>query len=585
MGVVGARFDGFRERASARVGRYRAVCEVPGRLLRQGAYFVSAGAFIENKENIDWYENLLGFTVSPVGCPAMDNRVGVICPVLSWRVDFTENRMDDSDGIGERQQMLAPSKETKHDVSAADLRFYPFSFRDPNGRLFERDGELYRGITARRSDLYRRLFQDGVVSRLVDRGLLVETEISPLAVEGYDLVLRHKRVPFISYCFKWTPRMLRDAAILTLDLLAALSEAGLGMEDIHAYNVLFDGPRPVHVDFGAIEPLEDLARPWLGLETFRQYFVYPLRLLAAGHGRAARWLLHDFDHGILKTDFPGLCRRESLTGAAVGRAARSIAHRLSSRTPDWLRRLIHQRPRLHRSVENDRLIGRALARLRREVESISLRWRRGNGRTTTTSVSCRWRRATSGTPSTARSDEALMRWRPVTVFDIGCNRGWFSQLAATCGSHVVSVDIVEPSVELLYADAREKRLPIVPLVMDVKNPSPAYGLSNQWMPPATKRFRSNLVIALALTHHLALRDELRLDEIASSLSCFSKRWLVTKFVGREDHWASACGRRGFPTTRWRTSSPPSSRISILSRSRRLTRRTATSCFVSVDDAV
>ena len=75
-----------------KAGRYRAVCEVHGRFLRHGRYSLSVGAYIENKETIDQHENLLSFAVSPVGCPAMDGRAGAICPVLPWRVGFSEGR-------------------------------------------------------------------------------------------------------------------------------------------------------------------------------------------------------------------------------------------------------------------------------------------------------------------------------------------------------------------------------------------------------------------------------------------------------------------------------------------------------------
>jgi lipopolysaccharide transport system ATP-binding protein len=71
-----------------KVGRYRAVCALPGKLLRHGLYHVTAGVVIENREIIDLHKNVLAFEVSAVGCPAMDGRVGVIAPVLPWRVDF-----------------------------------------------------------------------------------------------------------------------------------------------------------------------------------------------------------------------------------------------------------------------------------------------------------------------------------------------------------------------------------------------------------------------------------------------------------------------------------------------------------------
>jgi hypothetical protein len=76
----------FRE-----VGRYRTVCNIPGKLLRNGLYYLNIGAYIENREVLDQQQNVLAFDVSTVGCPAMDGRLGVISPILHWDVEFSEH--------------------------------------------------------------------------------------------------------------------------------------------------------------------------------------------------------------------------------------------------------------------------------------------------------------------------------------------------------------------------------------------------------------------------------------------------------------------------------------------------------------
>ena len=102
--------------------------------------------------------------------------------------------------------------------------------------------------------------------------------------------------------------MLRDAALLTIDLSLKLAENNLGIIDIHAYNVIFDGPKPYYVDLTAIEPVDDLKQPLpsYSIQSFREFFVYPLRLMAKGWGRPTRLLLHDFDNGIHEKDYQEL---------------------------------------------------------------------------------------------------------------------------------------------------------------------------------------------------------------------------------------------------------------------------------------
>lgn len=137
----------------------------------------------------------------------------------------------------------------------------------------------------------------------MEKELLVQSELTPFSLDGYGLVIRHERVPFVSACFEWTPTMLKHAALLTLDLNLELAKSGLGMIDIHPWNILFDGPKPLHIDFSAIETVEDYDESWYpAFEMYHRFYVYPLLLMSIGQGRIARWLLHDLHTGILKRE-------------------------------------------------------------------------------------------------------------------------------------------------------------------------------------------------------------------------------------------------------------------------------------------
>jgi hypothetical protein len=122
------------------------------------------------------------------------------------------------------------------------------------------------------------------------------------------------------------------------------------------------------------------------------------------------------------------------------------------------------------------------------------------------------------------------------VLDIGSNRGWYSQLAALGGSQVVAFDVEETCITQLYCDAKENNLPILPLVMDLRNPSPAYGLCNQWFAPAIERLKCDMVFALALVHHLVFREHFNFEQIVDALSVFSKRWLLVEFIPSDDRY-------------------------------------------------
>jgi SAM-dependent methyltransferase len=118
------------------------------------------------------------------------------------------------------------------------------------------------------------------------------------------------------------------------------------------------------------------------------------------------------------------------------------------------------------------------------------------------------------TPKQATVARILEQCRPETVVDIGCNRGGYAILAARAGARVTAFDTDEDSVALLYELAKEQRLDILPLVMDFLSPSPACGWRGLQFPSALQRLRSEMALALALVHHLAITQRQTFERIA-----------------------------------------------------------------------
>jgi ribosomal protein L11 methylase PrmA len=121
------------------------------------------------------------------------------------------------------------------------------------------------------------------------------------------------------------------------------------------------------------------------------------------------------------------------------------------------------------------------------------------------------------------------------MLDIGSNRGWHSQLATSLGvENVVAFDTDETAVNRLYHDVKSQKQAILPLVMDFRNPSPETQIEES----ARDRLKCDMVLALALVHHLVFKHFLRFDKIVSTLLSFTKRMLVVEFVPKEDQYVS-----------------------------------------------
>jgi SAM-dependent methyltransferase len=124
--------------------------------------------------------------------------------------------------------------------------------------------------------------------------------------------------------------------------------------------------------------------------------------------------------------------------------------------------------------------------------------------------------------------------KPISVLDIGSKRGWYSQLAARHGAQVVSVDRDELSVTKLFFDAVAGQLPILPLVADFRSLNPMMAWAAAPGVAYVDRLRCDMVLALALVHHLVFEQHLTFDLIARGLSAFARECLAVEFIGRED---------------------------------------------------
>jgi SAM-dependent methyltransferase len=415
-------------------------------------------------------------------------------------------------------------------LSAEQIARNLSSYVDPGGILFSHGGRILRAIRPEFAEFYRSLLTRPVVQQMLGREI-IETKISMYELEGYPLVLEHRPISPLNFCFEWTPQMLRDAAILTLNICLQLAEEGLVLQDAYPWNIIFDGPRPVFVDYTSIT-LQEKDLVWVAYQQFCNFFLYPLYLSSFNMGHVARSLLHDYINGI--TDD-------------------LLVHLLPTSAPLCMPRLIGQvyLPRvingLVRALGREEAVKNLSARLNisqaarvnffrsllKTVESIPLKisssdWSGYYSDIHSFTDELRFDR------KQAMIHNILRRHRPSTVVDIGCNQGGYSIMAAQMGARVVAFDTDEQSVAMLYQHARDQKLDILPLIMDVINPSPACGWRAEQFLPANKRFSGEMAFALALVHHLAFTQRQSFERIAAALADYTPRWLVAEFVPIDD---------------------------------------------------
>lgn len=158
----------------------------------------------------------------------------------------------------------------------------PGSYRDRNGAVFYRDGRVFRFLSSRALENWRQLRRAPFFGRLSGKGRIVETRAVDPQGEGVGLdrwagLLEHARLPYVSYPYEWPFGMLKDAALLHLELMRAALADGMILKDSSAYNIQWAGMRPVFIDVPSFEPLRP-GETWVGYRQFCEMLLYPLML-------------------------------------------------------------------------------------------------------------------------------------------------------------------------------------------------------------------------------------------------------------------------------------------------------------------
>jgi SAM-dependent methyltransferase len=124
--------------------------------------------------------------------------------------------------------------------------------------------------------------------------------------------------------------------------------------------------------------------------------------------------------------------------------------------------------------------------------------------------------------------------RPGLIWDLGCNDGAYSRVAAQGGGYVVSIDSDHATIEALYRSLREEaERSILPLVADLADPSPGLGWRGSERRPLTERGAPDLILCLALVHHLSITANVPVHEVVEWLAALEAP-LVVEFPTRDD---------------------------------------------------
>lgn len=409
----------------------------------------------------------------------------------------------------------------------------PGSFRDRNGRIFYENGKVFRGLSQKALSEWETLQKTEFFPQELAKGKLVGTE--PLesgdihfkrsSVSNWAGVLQHETIPFISYPYEWCFGMLKDAALLHLELLGAALKENMVLKDSSAFNVQWKGKNPVFIDIPSFETLGD-GEPWIGYRQFCQMFLYPLMLLAYKNVDFHTWLRGDID-GISPAAMSALMG--GLTRFKPGIMTHvALQARLENKHADTGKDV---KSDLKKVGFNKRLIEANVEGLTRLVKR--LKW---------TASKSEWADYTN---LGHYSDQALAEKKDFVgqicaskqrrlVWDSGCNTGVFSRIAADHADCVVAMDADHLAIERFYKTLKAEPVNnILPLVVNMVSASPALGWRGLERKTLPDRGKPDLLLCLALIHHIVIGANVPLEEFVEWLADLGCE-VIIEFVTKED---------------------------------------------------
>ena len=419
----------------------------------------------------------------------------------------------------------------------------PGSFRDWDSRVFYEDGRVLRALSGHGLAGWNALAGSRLFREAVEAGELVRTHRVDWAslpeglVHDADAVLEHERIPFVSYPYEWPFSMLKDAALLQLDLLERALAEDLTLKDATSYNVQWRGTRPVFIDVGSFEPLAP-GEPWQGYRQFCMLFLNPLLLQAYKNVPFQPWL------------------RGSLGGISPAEAAALMSFRDRFRRGVLTNVILHARlERKHAETSRDvrgdlrkagfrkELIVANVRRLRKLVAR--LQW--APGRTEWNEYGA----TTSYSEGDAERKEQFVREvvherERGLAWDVGANEGRHARIAAENTGYVLALDgdaaVVDGNYHRLHEEGNDR---VLPLVCDVTDPSPALGWQGLERRTLEARGRPDLTLCLAVVHHVAISGNVPVPEFLGWLRGLGTE-LVIEFPTRDDPRAAALLARKKP---------------------------------------
>lgn len=391
------------------------------------------------------------------------------------------------------------------------------SYRDPSGFVFSYKGEVYRQVNQVYRKDFERFIDSGLYAKLVKDQLLLphqQLEENLTGGENWYTTLKPEQLHFITYPYEWCFDQLKDAALLTLQLAQIGMAHNMILKDATPFNIQLHKGRLVFIDSLSFEEYDE-TRPWVAYRQFCETFLAPLALMHY-HQQPLQPLLSAYPEGVPLAMASSLLPWRSRLNLHVYLHIYLQGKMAGTNASAAERKVVFSRQKLQNLLRS----------LQSLVESFHIK--------TKGTWSDYYNEAGQRLGYLPHKKELVTQWMErltdvTTAIDLGANDGTFSEILSSKNIRTIAADGDHFAISKLYQSLKANPRSIYPVLLDLSNPSPSIGFANEERASFVERTHTDLVLALAVIHHLAIGKNVPFDRIAGFCKKLG-RTLIIEFV-------------------------------------------------------
>lgn len=414
-----------------------------------------------------------------------------------------------------------------HKVSADDI-----------GDLLSYQGRIFRGIVNDESNNVLEMFNDGFLEELIRKKLFSESWISDVKIDGYDLVVEHKKIKPAIYPQEWTFEMLKDSALVVLEIAKIAKKYNYNMKSCHGLNILIDKTKPKYTNLGSFQKNKIGITGWEAFKEFLKFYYFPLYAWSNGLNYASKASISSnsltprIEHYIFKYKIFRIIIKLLPINLSENFIKLLFLPSTIASTPDKKIEYVFKKKRIE-------LVGKTLKKiidsknlaLSQNIQRLEKKINRLNKGKRFSEWSEYYAKNSKKGKRFDRIVELIDRYftDAKSAIDIAGNRGRFSEklLNESKIESIICQDLDENAIDFGYNKNKLSKNNI-----SFVNYNAIAPIVNTTHPLPCERFKSDLVISLALLHHLLLSQGFSIDHILPELKKYTNKYICVEFMPR-----------------------------------------------------